>query len=199
MYSHICRIAALSKPTVFIAEMWVLVASPSSWLARSENMPRMRLDRQRGQQLVVNRPRMPEVMVQFYLSGDKLLRATASKHKTTLLQRQRQVPSLVDIKFKSWENRIWVHRVQMRAWWSNFWLKYVKNAVILTDMVIGCDRFCITVSVMWHLFGSSPCFLTSGEQNVPAVWIICIWPHWLCKITNSLQDKVFFTNPVFWF
>lgn len=99
MYSHICRIAALSKPTVFIAEMWVLVASPSSWLARSENMPRMRLDRQRGQQLVVNRPRMPEVMVQFYLSGDKLLRATASKHKTTLLQRQRQVPSLVDIRF----------------------------------------------------------------------------------------------------
>ena len=109
MYSHICSIVALSKPTVFIAEMWVLVQSPSSWLTRSENMPRMRLDRQRGQQLVVNRPRMPEVMVQFYLSGDKLLRTTASKHKTRLLQRLvliLQVPSLVDVRFKSRENRI---------------------------------------------------------------------------------------------
>ena len=191
MYSHICRILALSKATVFIAEMWVLVESPSSWLARSENMPRMRLDRQRGLQLVVNRPRMPEVMVQFYLSGDKLLCTTASKHKTTLLQRQRRVPSLEDITFKSWENWIWVHGVKMRAWWSDFWLKHVKNAVILTDMGIGCDHFCISVFVMWHLFGSSPWFLASGEQNVQAVWIICIWPHWLCKITNSLQERDF--------
>lgn len=141
-HKHICRIAALSKPTVFIAEMWVLVESPSSWLARSENMPRMRLDRQRGQQLVVNRPRMPEVMVQFYLSGDKLLCATASKHKTTLLQRQRQVPSLVDINsshektgFEFIESK-WGHdeatsdlnMLKMQLFWQIWWLAVIVSA-----------------------------------------------------------------------
>lgn len=70
--NHICNILASSKPTVIITEIWMLVESLSFWLALSENMPRMRLDRECGQQLIVNRPRMPEVMVQFYLGEDKL-------------------------------------------------------------------------------------------------------------------------------
>lgn len=60
---HISSTLASSKPTVIIGEIWILVESPSSWLALSENMSRMGLDRQCGQQLIVKRPRMPEVMV----------------------------------------------------------------------------------------------------------------------------------------